>query len=268
MEEYAENAEESIQKVQSGAEQETEETMKINRGVEEADIEQGQKGEVSEFVSSSALVSWEKSLNEKDFIGERGFNKLISPFIKVNENRGRELLCENKALGFVVVEKEFFVNMVEVREKTIYVRGEWITFSREQINEMFNLKEKKDGSKFKKLVKGTENNKIVDLFTYGKGKWKSTKKTPYESITRGSLIEEANVWFYFVSSALFPSKHLSTVRKKEAILLYALLKGYKFSVGKLIENSILGYYRSKYKGLIPHPTLITRLCILGGVKGD
>ena len=32
---------------------------------------------------------------------------------------------------------------------------------------MFNLKEQKDGSKFKKLVKGTENNKIVDLFTDG-----------------------------------------------------------------------------------------------------
>ena len=39
------------------------------------------------------------------------------------EKRGRELLCENKALGFVVVVKEFFVNMVEVREKNVYVRG-------------------------------------------------------------------------------------------------------------------------------------------------
>ena len=36
------------------------------------------------------------------------------------------------------------------------------------------------------------------------------------------------------------------------MLLYAILKGYKFSVGKIIENS----------------TLVTRLCILGGVEGD
>ena len=82
MEEYAENAEEAIQKVQSRAEQETEETMKINKGVEEADIEQGQKGEVSEFVSNSALVSWEKSLNEKDFIGEKGFKSLSRPLLR------------------------------------------------------------------------------------------------------------------------------------------------------------------------------------------
>ena len=52
------------------------------------------------------------------------------------------------------------------------------------------------------------------------------------------------------------------------MFLYAILKGYKFRVGKIIENSILSYYKGGYKGLIPHPTLITRLCILGGVEGD
>ena len=52
------------------------------------------------------------------------------------------------------------------------------------------------------------------------------------------------------------------------MLLYAILKGYKFNVGKLIENLILSYYRGGYKGLILHPDLISRLCILGGVQGD
>ena len=50
--------------------------------------------------------------------------------------------------------------------------------------------------------------------------------------------------------------------------MYAILKGYKFSVGKIIENSILSYFRSSYKGLIRHPKTVTRLCILGGVEGD
>ena len=58
------------------------------------------------------------------------------------------------------------------------------------------------------------------------------------------------------------------MREKEGVLLYAILKGYKFSVGKIIENSILSYYRGNYRGLVPHPTLITRLCILRGVEGD
>ena len=82
------------------------------------------------------------------------------------------------------------------------------------------------------------------------------------------MIEEAKLWFYFVSLVLLPSKHLSTVRKNEAIPLYALLKGYKINVGKIIENSIMSYYISKYRGLIPHLATITRLCILGGVNGN
>ena len=50
--------------------------------------------------------------------------------------------------------------------------------------------------------------------------------------------------------------------------MYAILKGYKFSVGKIIENSNLSYYRGSYRGLVPHLALITRLCIIGDVKGD
>ena len=61
---------------------------------------------------------------------------------------------------------------------------------------------------------------------------------------------------------------LSTVRREEAIILYALLKGYKINVGKVIEKSILGYSESKCRGLIPHPATITRLCIKGGVEEE
>ena len=105
----------------------------------------------------------------------------------------------------------------------------------------------------------------MDLLIAEKGKWKATKKTLYESIAIGDLTKEAKVWFYFISSVLLPSKHLSTVRRNEAILLYALLTGYKIDVGKIIENSIMSYSISKCRGMIPHPATITSLCLLGGV---
>ena len=155
--------------------------------------------------------------------------------------------------------------MVEEEGNKVYVRGKWIDFSKEMINGLFNLKVHKDGSKFKRLLKELEYQKIVDLLTAGKGKWKVTWKTLYESIARGDLTEEAKVWFYFISSVLLPSKHLSTARRNEAILLYALLKGYKINLEKIIENSILSYSRSKCRGLIPHPAIIINLCLLGGV---
>ena len=93
--------------------------------------------------------------------------------------------------------------------------------------------------------------------TDSKGKWNVTRKNLHESIARGALNEPTKVWFYFLCSVMLPSKHLCIVREKEVVLLYAILKGHKFSVSKIIENSILSYYRGGYKGLIPHPTLIS-----------
>ena len=132
----------------------------------------------------------------------------------------------------------------------------------EEIKKTFNMKKQKDGSKFKRLQKDPDHQKIVELLTYGKGEWNSSKKKPFNSIGRGSLTKEAKVWFYFLSLVLLPSKHLSIVQKEEAQPLYAILKEYKMNVGKIIEKSILSYYYNNYKGMIPHPATITRMCIL------
>ena len=102
------------------------------------------------------------------------------------------------------VVKEFYSNVVGPKEKTCFVRRQWISFSREKIDETFNLNERKNGSKFKRLVKEPEYQKIVDLLTDGKGKWSAIRKNPHESIARGSLTEEAKVWFYFICLILLP----------------------------------------------------------------
>ena len=95
---------------------------------------------------------------------------------------------------------------------------------------MFKLKELKHGSKFKKLVENPDHEKIIDLLTGGQGKWEATRKNPHYAINRGSLTEEAKVWFYFLSSVILPTKHLCVVREQEVIILYALQKGYKMNV--------------------------------------
>ena len=133
---------------------------------------------------------------------------------------------------------------------------------------MFKLKELKHGSKFKKLVENPDPEKIINLLTTGQGKWEATRKNPHYAINRGSLTEEDKVWFYFLSLVILPTKHLCAVREQEAIILYTLLKGYKMNVVGLIEGSIRGYHLSNKRGLIPHPTTISRLCIFAGVRGS
>ena len=158
--------------------------------------------------------------------------------------------------------------MVEMRDDdTVFIRGVCVSFGHKRINEIFKLKDLKHGSKFKKMVDNPNYDKILNLLTVGQGKLEATKKNPHYAINRGSLTEEAKVWFYFICSVIIQTKHLCSVKDHEAMIMYSLLKGYKVNVGGLIEGSIRGYHLRNRRGLIPHPATITKLCILVGVKG-
>ena len=256
------------------AEQETqpkiEEAVEEERAVKRQRVaertEERESGEEKDFVFAEAKDLLTKVLADKGFVHERGFAKLISLFSEIIEKRGWESFCAHTTPGFFALAKEFYANMVGMKEDIVFVRGVWVPFGDKRINEMFKLKELKHGSKFKKLVENPNHEKIIDLLTAGQGKWEATKDNPLYAINRGSLTEEAKVWFYFLSSVILLTKHLCAVREKEAIILYALLKGYKMNVGGLIEESIRGYHLSSKRGLIPHPTKINRLCIFIGVR--
>ena len=146
-------------------------------------------------------------MQHRDFIGERDFSRLILPFQEVIEKKGWHLFGEHKAPRFLNIVKEFYSKMVGIKEKTLYVRGQWISFNMEKIDETFNLNERKNGSKFKRLVKEPDFQKIVDLLTYGKGKWNATRKNPHESIARGLLTKEAKVWSISFAQSFY---HLNT----------------------------------------------------------
>ena len=197
-----------------------------------------------------------------------GLESLFPLFLEIIEKKGWEFFCTHKAPGFAALAREFYSNMVELKEDSLYVRGVWVPFGHKRINEVFQLKELKHASKFKKLVEDPDHKKIINLLTAGQEKWEATKKNPHHAINRGSLTEEAKVWFYFITSVLIPTKHLCSVREQEAIILYTLLKGYKINVGIMIEGSIKGYHLSNKRRLIPHSVTISRLCILAGVNGS
>ena len=151
-------------------EQLVEESRKRKKDTEDAKTEQEEEDdEEDELISNAVYVVMKDTLQKKSFISDRGFNKLISPFREVIEKRGWNLLCEHKLTSFSALVREFHANLVRKKEKTCYVRGIWRSFDRGAINKTYNLKELKDGSKFKKLQKEQEFQKIVELLTDGKG---------------------------------------------------------------------------------------------------
>ena len=159
--------------------------------------------EDKDFVFAEVKDIWTKVLDDKNFVCKRGFGKLISPFYEIIEKRGWERFCAHKAPGLFALARELYANMVGIKEDEVYVQGVWVPFGHQRINEMFKLKELKHGSKFKKLVENPNHEKIIYLLTVGQGKWEAIRKNPHFAINRGSLTEEAKVWFYFLSSVIF-----------------------------------------------------------------
>ena len=131
---------------------------------------------------------------------------------------------------------------------------------------MYGMEGQKHGSKYKKIADSPNREKMARKLTDGKVKW-GKGRGEKKIINRGDLTEEAKVWFYFLASVLVPTKHVCTVREQEAIILYAILKGYKLNAGAIIENSIMRYHEGNKRSMIPHPATITRLCIRASVKG-
>ena len=66
-------------------EQTVEESRKTKKGNEEVE---SSKQNVSDWVSDMAYMSWRDKLQHRDFIGERGFNKWVSPFQELVESKG------------------------------------------------------------------------------------------------------------------------------------------------------------------------------------
>ena len=126
-----------------------EESRKRKREKDEAE---SSEQKASDWVFDMAYIAWKDKLQYRNFIGEKGFNKWVSPFQELIESKEWHLFCEHKAPGFVDVVKEFYSNIVGMKDKTVYVRGKSISFSREQIDSIYNLQEKKTRSKFKRLV--------------------------------------------------------------------------------------------------------------------
>ena len=115
---------EAVEEAQSETQPEEEENAdKGDQPEEEEQPERAETEEEKDFVSQEAKELWNKVLFDKEFICERGFGKVISPFVEVITKRGWEFFCEHKAPGFLALPREFYANMIGMKDGSIFVRG-------------------------------------------------------------------------------------------------------------------------------------------------
>ena len=150
------------------AQPETQPEKEVNaeEGNQPEEDEQPERAEIEEekdFISLEAKELWNKVMFDKDFVCERGFGKVISLFSEVITKRGWEFFCEHKAPGFSALPREFYANMVGMKDDSVFVRGVWVPFDDRSINEMFKLRDYKHGSKYKKLLESPNYKKMLNL---------------------------------------------------------------------------------------------------------
>ena len=107
---------------------------------------------------------------EKEFVCEKSFGELISPFLEAIEKRGWGFFYEHKAHGFSMLSREFYANMVGMKDDSVYVRGVWVPSGDRKINEIFKLRDFKHWLKYKKLIENPNYEKILNRLTGGEGK--------------------------------------------------------------------------------------------------
>ena len=162
--------------------------------------------------------------------------------------------------------KEFYANLGERKDFTCYVRGRWIPFGERVISQILGLRQVGECVEYEQLQKSPSFKEITREVTNGLRQWQMTKTIRNAYIDKGDLTETNKVWFYLINSVFKPSKQISTMRQNRALLLYGLVKGFELDVGRIIKESIIDYAENNFLGNIPYPTLITLLCIKGGVK--
>ena len=128
------------------------------------------------------------------------------------EQIGWEALCAHQKPSYAAVVKEFYSNLVCRKDNTVFVRGVWVPYGAKGINEAYRMVGHKHRSKFKKLLENPNFKKIAKKLTDGKAQPGQGEGGP-KTLNRGSLTEEAKVWFYFFASVLVPPKQLCTLRE-------------------------------------------------------
>ena len=172
MEEYAQpEGEVHLKPTRENRPSEQSEVQPVARQQRKKGKDKQQEGEKDEFVLEEAYSIWKKHYAGKGLVGERGFNQLISPFKELIEQKGWGKFYKHKKSGYAAVVREFYSNLVGRKENSVFVRGVWVPYGAETINEMYGMEGQKHGSKYKKIAYSPTREKIARRLIDGKLKW-------------------------------------------------------------------------------------------------
>ena len=142
------------------------------------------------------MTHFNDNLCTRKFIPERGFAVSNAYFERIMLQKGWATFASHPSAGVGRVVREFYVNVLLHRDHTYWVRGKWVSFGPQQINQCYAL-EKVDETRFQTLQVNINWHEIFKDLTDDQAHWNITRKGELTWFP-SSLTLSAKIWFYFV----------------------------------------------------------------------
>ena len=176
------------------------------------------------FVTLQCATNFLAAMKTKTaFIMERGFQIPPSELAQVIQSRGWGTFVKPHQLDMAIIVREFYANLLEHRDRRVFVRGKWVSFRRNIINTFYGLQEV-DNSAFDVLRRRPDYDSIISFLTDGKGTWKTNASNQVVKFQNSMLTWMERLWHIFIAHNLYPSGNISEVTKAKAICIYAIVK--------------------------------------------
>ena len=167
--------------------------------------------------------------------------------------------CRAQRAAVIQLVQEFYANYDSAVPDSIFVRGKSVSLTPEAINRVYDLPEVEDQyQEFFNSIDANELKEVLNRLCEEGAEWTRGKRGAM-TFPRAFLKPEPKVWFHFLKFRLMPSSHDHFINKERAILLYCIMEGRNFDVGKLIQKQI-GVCARRNSGGLWFPSLITQLC--------
>lgn len=220
----------------------------------------------TKFVSDEAAEKFEKVVSKRPLHLEKGFvlhetttmgyTKPVYSVITIHNWRH---FCRQPEEALIPLVREFYANFPEGQPEAVEVRGMSVDFRPSDINHLYRLEEGEDN--YANLIENINEEllqQVISTLCVEGTRWNITAQGTY-TFLRNSLLPGPKVWYHFLKSRLMPSTHLQTVSRDRAILLYCIVTGLKFNVGRIIYEEICGCAQ-KSSGYLWFPSLVSQMC--------
>ncbi|EXB53755.1 hypothetical protein L484_022412 [Morus notabilis] len=184
---------------------------------------------------------------------------------RVIHQHGWRQFCQHPSNPIVPLVREFYANLLDFNQETVFVQNVKVPFTARAINSIFGLEEVVDEYvDFASEVTDEQLEVVLAEVAIEGATWQISPQGAYTCI-RKELKRHAQIWYHFLTARFMPSTHGKTVAKDRVLLLYSILTGISVNIEEITIKEIKACSAARKRGGLYFPSLITQLWLKANV---